>query len=287
MENKLKNNILAVIVTFNPDIKRLKENVESLKNQVENILIVDNNSNNISIIESIVNENNLKIKKISKNLGIAAALNKGLYFAKFNKMEYILTMDQDSIATENMVKNLLKGFSRRDIAIVSPSIIDLNYKEYSTEKISEKYKEKDWTITSGSLNLIEPLIKIGGFKEELFIDLVDTEVCLRLRRNKYLVFLSRDALLYHELGESKVKYFLGIKFIVTNHSPFRIFYIFRNSIYINKTFYIRDKKKYMKLYLKLMKKIICIILYEKGKKIKLINAYNGLKIGLKEDINDY
>ncbi len=39
--------------------------------------------------------------------------------------------------------------------------------------------------------------------EDLFIDSVDTEYCLRLKKNGYRVVRLNEAILYHPLGDSK------------------------------------------------------------------------------------
>ena len=44
----------------------------------------------------------------SENLGIAKALNQGIEIAIKEKFEWVITMDNDSIATENMIDNMLE-----------------------------------------------------------------------------------------------------------------------------------------------------------------------------------
>jgi hypothetical protein len=44
------NNIVAIIVSYNPKIKRFKRVIESVSKQVRKIIIVDNNSLNINKI---------------------------------------------------------------------------------------------------------------------------------------------------------------------------------------------------------------------------------------------
>ena len=68
--------ISAGIVLFEPDILRLKQNVEAIKTDVEHIFLVDNGSKNINEVKSIF-ENDSKISFIlnEENLGIAKALN--------------------------------------------------------------------------------------------------------------------------------------------------------------------------------------------------------------------
>lgn len=274
--------ILAVVVTYNPDIERLKENINSIINQVDKILVVDNNSKNIKKIEKYFCNDKITILKNLENLGIASALNKGLKYSQEKSYQYILTLDQDSILTNGMIENLKKGFVTEDnVAIVSPTIYDLNMKAISTKRIKKQFEKIETTITSGSLCSSKILNQIGGFEEQLFIDCVDFEICLRLKKNGYKVLLSKEAILNHEVGKSSIKNILGMKFIITNHSPIRCYYIFRNSLYVNNKYNKKFSQKWIKENLKLLKKLIGILIWEENRKEKLIEIFRGVKVGFK------
>lgn len=67
--------VLAGIVTYNPDIKRLEENVKSVSEQVATIIIFDNGSKNKREIKSIEEKyQQIRIIFSSQNKGIAFAL---------------------------------------------------------------------------------------------------------------------------------------------------------------------------------------------------------------------
>lgn len=55
-----KAKVLAIIVTYNPEIIRLTECINSLAPQVERVILVDNGSNNSHLIKNII-INNLEI----------------------------------------------------------------------------------------------------------------------------------------------------------------------------------------------------------------------------------
>ena len=74
-----KNKVFAAgIVSYNPDIKRFKENIDSILSQVDKLIIIENGSKDseeiIKIIKSY-DENRIKLVVNSKNMGIAKALN--------------------------------------------------------------------------------------------------------------------------------------------------------------------------------------------------------------------
>ena len=68
--------IYAGIVSFNPDISRLEENINAIYSQVDKIIIVDNNSKNVSDINTITDKlKNVFLINNNNNFGIAKALN--------------------------------------------------------------------------------------------------------------------------------------------------------------------------------------------------------------------
>ena len=72
--------VYAGVVTYNPEIKRLKENISSIQNQVTTVVIFDNGSNNVDNIQKLIlglaNVVFIKSEKISSSL---LPLNSGAY----------------------------------------------------------------------------------------------------------------------------------------------------------------------------------------------------------------
>ena len=66
----------AGIVSYNPDISRLKENIETIRKQVKIVLIIDNASDNVVDIRQMIKEyKNVYMICNTVNKGIAVALN--------------------------------------------------------------------------------------------------------------------------------------------------------------------------------------------------------------------
>lgn len=278
----MKKNIIAVIVTYNPDIERLELNIKAIINQVDSIIIVDNGSENFECIYSLLKEYRIKTIRNYENKGIAYALNKGANYAFNNNFKWMLTLDQDSIADSNMINEFKSFFEIKkniiDIAIVGPQIIDLNLSNDLEEKI--QFKECSVLITSGSLINIDVCNKLGGFKEELFIDGVDFEFCLNVRKNGYRIYQVTKAKLYHELGKITSNKFIGIKIITTNHSPLRRYYYFRNRIYILKKYLKEDFKWVLRYCLSGVKVFLLIIIFENNKYEKIKYSIKGCIDGI-------
>ena len=282
--------VAAIIVSYNPD-SNLFDSINLLLNQVEKVIIVDNGSKEkyVKYIKSI-NEDKIEINLNKENLGIATALNIGVRKALENGYEWILTMDQDSKASPDMVKKMFNVYNsinreeRKDILSIFPNFVDERIQSIEENSNMNSYEYVDADITSGNLLRKEVFEKVGFFDDSLFIDLVDTDFCMRLNEKGIKMIKIRDAVLYHSLGESKtIKGILG-SFNTSNHSALRRYYMTRNRFYIwekykglNSFTLNRDKKLFKKEFVK-------IILGEKDKvnKIKMVlRGYKDYKKGIK------
>lgn len=68
---RVKNSVIAVVVTFNPPINRLRENVVSIFTQVQRVYLVDNGSSNFNDIEALAKEfPNVAVVSNHSNKGI-------------------------------------------------------------------------------------------------------------------------------------------------------------------------------------------------------------------------
>jgi len=270
--------ILMVIVTYNPELKFLYNNLKKFEGT--DVLIIDNNSRNISEITDLVsNSKYYNLIENNANVGIAEALNQGLSYAHDKGYSYILTMDQDS-SFKNDFLILKEGFSfLENVAIVSPSIIDYNSNNKDFAK--EKFEEVFMAITSGCLCDVKSLLDVGGFNSSLFIDYVDFEICLKLQQKKYKILKSRDVVLNHSLGFSKVYKIWGIKFISTNHNELRRYYNARNRMYLAKKYFFIFPKFVIHNQLSFLKTILIIFLFENEKNKKIRSIFKGIKDGIK------
>ena len=181
--------VAAIIISYNPD-NNLLDSVNLLINQVDKIIIVDNGSEsqkkkNINLIKDIDNK---KIEVIfnEENLGIATALNIGVKEALNQGYNWILTMDQDSKASSNMVEKMLEVYNaideseRKEILSIFPNFVDERIQSIEENSNMNSYEYVDADITSGNLLRAEVFDKVGFFDDSLFIDLVDTDFCMRL-----------------------------------------------------------------------------------------------------------
>lgn len=279
---KYNYNIYVGIITYNPNIERLNENINAVIDGAE-IIIVDNNSENINDIEYIINKYpNIKIIKNSKNLGIAKALNQAMEYGYMNSYDWMLTLDQDSVCPFEYINKMSNIFNvEKKIGIVAPTIIDRNTGIVG-HKINNMYKLVRTCISSGSFVNIKAWKDIGGYDESMFIDSVDFEFCYRMRKNKYKILQTSDIKLLHEIGNRRNYKFLFWKVKVNGHSAFRKYYIARNNIYYPLKHnlwlhFLRGNFRNLLL-------LISVLLYEEDKVNKYESILKGWKNGLVKGI---
>lgn len=265
--------IAAVVTLYYPTDDDIK-NINSYIDDVDKLYIIDNtpefsNESRVPI--------NKKIKYFfdSKNKGVAKALNIGVNMAIEDKYKWLLTMDQDSSFLPNSLKKMKKYISENDtknIGIVSPW--------HSTKLEIKKPKEEvDYPIdvmTSGNLVNLDICKKIGGFKDWLFIDGIDIEYGLNLKVHNYKIARLNTVEIEHNLGNISYRNFLGRRWLITNHSAIRRYYMMRNYLYI-RDLYEKEEKDFCKSLVNQKSNIASVLLFEKNKIKKLWNYYLGYR----------
>ncbi|MCB2295323.1 glycosyltransferase family 2 protein [Clostridium algoriphilum] len=276
----MENKVCAAIITYNID-EKIIEVVNSIIEQIDTIVIVDNASKKETIDILIKLNENKKVNIIfnKENCGIAKALNQGVEFAKENKCDWILTLDHDSVAEQDMIKNMLsceKDYKNKDnIGILTPRIFETHKQDFISKKGYEdsKYIKVKDCIQSGSLIKVSVFDTIGYFKEELFIYHVDYDFCQRLLKAKYDIVQCNNVTLLHEEGYKIAKKLLGIKVFYNNYSSPVVYYITRNTIYMCKT--------YSVIYIKrVIKDFLFILLFDNKRKERLSYFFKGIHDGI-------
>lgn len=265
--------IIAGIVLFNPNIERLKKNIDSIINKVNKVVCIDNNSTNINEVRNLIKSyKNIDLIENDVNKGISYALNEIFKYSEVKGYKWVLTLDQDSICPNNLVDEYKKFIHKEEIGILTPVINDINAKEQPI--INGDYEEVDKCITSGSLTRIDVWKDSGMFNEDLFIDFVDFDFCQRVRIKGYKVVRINTVTLFHEVGREQNFKIFNFKIHTMNHNAFRKYYIVRNYI-----FYIRVYKEYLNVPFEvksLVNYIIKVVLFEDDKINKIKSIYKGI-----------
>ena len=137
-----------------------------------------------------------------------------------------------------------------------------------------------WTITSGSLTNLNISDSIGSFNEALFIDLVDTEYCLRAIDNGYKIKVCCESNLSHRVGKREERNLFGFKFYPTHHSTERRYFSFRNRVLVMKKYGLKFPHWTLYETIAAFYVLFCIISFEENKFGKLSACMKGIFDGL-------
>ncbi|MFD1851258.1 glycosyltransferase family 2 protein [Oceanobacillus bengalensis] len=271
------NKHIAGIVLYNPDIPRLQENIESIYKQVEQVILIDNGSKNIKEIKFLINRfEKLTLIENKQNKGIATALNQIVNYSMNCNFNWVLLLDQDSVSPLNIIDEFDRyTCTDEKVAIICPEINDRNSVQVSNSNNIEEYEYVKECITSGSFLNCSIWYEIGGFDEKMFIDYVDIEYCKRVIRAGFKILKVNRVELLHEIGKRNTYKFLWLNVPTYEHSAFRKYYITRNTLYFTRKY--KEDENILYAYLKVIKRLIIVVLYEKDKWKKINAMYRGMR----------
>lgn len=269
----------ACSIFFNPTQVHV-ENIRSFIDKVGLVVVVDNSVEvNTTLLLPIMEEyDKIVYIPLEQNCGIAKALNVACQYAFDKGYDYILTMDQDSYFKPNQLQcliNTLTELCKKDsqIGIVCPhhqtNVSHIQPEVNGIIKVPQ-------CITSGNLLSLTAWHRVGGFNEAYFIDFVDYEFCMRLRKHGYAIYKTRHAVLSHELGDVQSYKLLGKTFTSTNHSSTRRYYITRNRIDAFWKYLLFDPGTCLKELYYMPSEIIKIVLFEENKLAKMKGFFYGI-----------
>ncbi|WP_417223849.1 glycosyltransferase family 2 protein [Amphritea sp.] len=239
--------VIAIIITFNPDVKEVVGLIKSTEPQVDRIFVVDNGSDDstINAIRNVLSGDSLVLEN-NTNVGVSVALNKGILEAKKVNASHVVFFDHDSLPSKNMISILLSTIEIKNkegvkVGAVGPKYIDVKGTSLSpfvvldgvclkrVECTIDEIVNVDFLITSGSLISMDVFRVVGMMDESLFIDYVDTEWCLRALNKGYSFYGVGSAVMHHDLGDEFVNVFGRT---VCVRSPIRNYYIIRNGVWL-------------------------------------------------------
>jgi rhamnosyltransferase len=224
--------ILAVVVSFD-GLDKTTRTVRALAGRVGAIHVVDNGSAEPSRRElaSLEAEGVVTVSWLGENRGVGAALNVGARVARERGFTWLLTMDQDSLVGDGMIDAYVDALRMApDLVCLTPRVA------WNGKPAAEGEGAVEYAITSGNLVNLQVLEQVGLYDEALFIDCVDFEISLRLRRAGHRIHRVGAALMHHQLGEAHpIPAWLAR--IHSWHSPVRRYYMMRNHLYLGARYF--------------------------------------------------
>lgn len=241
-------NVCAVIVSYHPDPAALRHLIEIVAAQTAAVVVVDNASDgdwHDAASHALSTAGGVLLPQ-SENIGLAAAQNVGIDWARAHGHDHVLLLDQDSGPTEGMVASLLAALHRLSVssrvAAVGPRFHDsredrdapfvklgfpLNRKLWCAD--AEQMIACDFLISSGMLIPLDVLDQVGSMDADLFIDNVDLEWGFRARAQGFALYGVCGAMLHHRLGDARRSLPWGLGQVVV-HGPSRLYYMMRNRV---------------------------------------------------------
>ncbi len=289
----------GLVVLFQPDPAFIS-NLHTLLAQLSPLLVVDNGSGaeTCQTLEKEAWANpSLQTQFNQSNLGVAAALNQGFQWALDQGFDHLVVFDQDSLPASDMTAQLLAAYRAQPaperIAILAPQIRDavtgerITYLKkrgaFSMQRVSCQtgtLEDISLVITSGSLNNLAAYRELGGFREDFFIDYVDTEYCLRAQANGYRIAVACNAVLYHRLGDQQRKRIGSLTLRPTFHSPLRWYYINRNRMVMYASYTLKFPHWALYDFMVGAYAFLKMLLYEDQKLRKVLAVMMGIFDGL-------
>ena len=278
--------IAATVVLYNPDEETIN-NIKSYIDDVDKVYVIDNSKTDNS--KMLFKSKKIEYYPNMDNLGVSVALNKAAKKAIKDGYKWLLTMDQDSCFEEDNLKKMIKYIDDNktiwnEIGLLSP------WHEIKTgvEKSKKKIEDVVEVMTSGNIINLDAYQKIGGYKDWLFIDGIDFDFCMNLNVHGYKVRRLNYCSLKHELGDIKIVNILGRKFVCSNHSAVRRYYMCRNNHYIYDMYHEHFPDYCDTIIRGLEGQFKNILVFEKDKYKKIRNmrrGYQDYKKGIKGKYN--
>ena len=276
--------VLALVVTFEPELAVLERCIRALRGQGLQVLLVDNGSRNAERVAELARTNGCRLIGNATNRGIARALNQGLAAARVRGMRWLWTFDQDTeilpTARKAMTRVIENLRARDHVALVGIAHIDRQTgRDYqSNSRISGPTGEIQVSavITSGCMVNVDAANELGAFDERLFIDGVDHEFCMRARCNGWRLLRAVDSAAIHSMGELKRHELGPIVLHSTNHSALRRYYMARNTLAIVFRYSLRAPGQCLRLLAVLGATALTIALFERQKLVKITALVLGV-----------
>lgn len=265
--------IAAVVILYNP-AGAVIANIQSYYEYVDKILVYDNSEKESFITSALLKLSKIEYYQDYENKGVAKRLNEGCQKAIADGFSWLLTMDQDSAFTPEMIAGYINCFrsysGKENVAMFGVEHNkDLQLMPACTSAATDKL------ITSGSLLNLNLFNVLKGFDEALFIDAVDYDYCLRARMKEYPIIKFTNICLQHYVGRqvyrSSIKTFFLLKKKKEIHSPFRCYYMYRNMLYLKDKYGNEHKEFYKQIRGYVLARIKICLLY--GRETFMILKY--------------
>jgi rhamnosyltransferase len=280
MSSGIPTKITAIATAYHPD-ERLLAVIEAAGEACTEVLVVDNTPGGAELLHGTLPEQ-VRVLRPDRNLGLAGALNLGLREVAADS-ECVLLLDQDSVLSENLVRQLVAHLADRGIGAAAPAPWDEERSSFIDPRtiLRSEVADRDAVITSGMVVRRSLVDELGGFREDFFVDCVDQDFCLRLRRTGMRIVQDKRVKLPHSLGEVREHRFLIGHVRASHHPTWRLYWVIRNGVVL-----VRENLRQSPLWclasvLIMFRWVMLTALYERPRGARLRAMRRGLSDGLR------
>jgi rhamnosyltransferase len=233
--------VWACVICFHPDPSSLAALLRAITPQVRRVIVIDNSPGQPQLAPEQLH-GALHVP-MPHNAGTAGGLNEAWRQALAAGATHLVSFDQDSRPTPDLVRCLLAALEGPSpagpVAAVGPVWTDgrsgramrvlapVRFLRRHVRVPDAGVVEVNHLITSGCLVSAATYRVVGAFDEDLFLDYVDLEWSLRARARGYALAVSANCRMSHAIGE-KMLQIAGRQVAV--HSPLRTYLQLRNHL---------------------------------------------------------
>ncbi len=248
--------IPAVVVTYHPDAG-FGDRLAAIARIAAPVLVVDNSADPAAraAVSAAATRHRADYRPQAVNRGIGAALN--LAFAELAAAGFsaALAFDQDSVPAPDLASALAAvhaavprcaavGANWTDAARPDEPSRHLQRHPTWRSAFTRTASERDLTavlcvITSGTMFDLAVWRALGGFAEDLQLDLVDSEYCLRARAAGFEIAVAAAGKLEHRRGAKRAVRRFGRTWWPAFMPPARLRLLFHNRMLVGRKFGLR------------------------------------------------
>lgn len=245
-----KHSVAAIVVTYNRKVL-LKECLDSLLGQtvlVDAIVIVDNASTDgtaeflreLGYLENPI----IDYLLLPTNTGGAGGFHDGMKRGYDRGFDWLWLMDDDVIVLKDTFGKLLKYIKKfsDSMTVLLCDIIDSDEHLSKTEEIEDIIYEVDERYGNfvGYAIPCQIISKIGLPRKDFFIYYDDIEYSYRIIKNNGKLIKVKNSKVVHRdwqhMNNKEVIEFFGKKYSYPNNPKWKIYYLIRNNIILNREY---------------------------------------------------
>ena len=272
--------IAAVVTAYHPD-ERLAAVVESALLSCAAVVVADNTPGDAASLAAKLDDPRVSVLRTGANRGLAGALNLGLAQVPADA-EAVLFLDQDSVLPPELVAGLLAHLDDATIAVVGPTPVDAATGD-RYERMADRHAAVDdrpSIITSGMLVRRAAFADVPGFREDFFVDCVDTDFCLRIRRSGRRVVRDAALVLPHSIGSGRDHRLGPLNVRVLHYPAWRHYWIARNGLVLSREFFAAERGFVLTNALFMARWLLVTALFDDRRRASVPAVLRGLVHGL-------